>query len=86
MSGRPGAGPFIPPLDDACEIMPAHPHEDHHSHLRGTGVECSCGEFRGVTCVAFPNLATDEEWAAWEASLVCRICGERGVVTLDRED
>jgi hypothetical protein len=51
------------------------PHAGHHSHLRGTMVECSCGEFGGVTCVAF-----GEDYDP--AKLSCRICGEPGVVTL----
>jgi len=58
------------------------PHRGHHGHLRGTAVECSCGEFQGITCVAFPDLSTEEKWAAWEASQVCRVCGQRGVVDL----
>lgn len=33
------------------------PHRDHSAHLEGTAVVCSCGEFFGVTCVAFePDL------------------------------
>jgi len=61
------------------------PHRGHHGHLRGTAVECSCGEFQGLACVAFPRLDTEEERAAYRASLVCRICGERDVVALSPE-
>lgn len=51
------------------------PHREHHAHLAGTSVYCSCGEFQGVTCVAF-----DSDYNA--AALSCRICGETGVVAL----
>jgi hypothetical protein len=49
------------------------PHGDHHEHLDGTAVYCSCGEFRGVTCVAFSGEP---------AAVSCKICGKEGVVAL----
>jgi hypothetical protein len=57
------------------------PHRDHHFHLQGTAVYCSCGEWRGVTCVAFPDEFFDDP-EAYIASLSCDRCGEVGVVRL----
>ena len=54
------------------------PHAGHHGHLIGTAVYCSCGEFEGITCVAFPG-ATREEWKALGAVSRCEACGQRGV-------
>lgn len=51
------------------------PHREHHGHLRGSGVECSCGKFLGVTCVA---ISEDHD----PDVLSCEACGERGVVLL----
>lgn len=34
-----------------AEELANDPHGLHHLHLRLTAVECSCGEFRGVTTV-----------------------------------
>ena len=56
-------------------------HGSHHTHLDGTSVYCSCGEFHGVTCVAFPD-PDDEQAMADYAAQSCRICGQRGVVAL----
>ena len=49
-----------------------HTHDGHHTHLRGSCVECSCGEFFGVTCVVI-DPAFDY------ATLRCGVCGEPGV-------
>ncbi|MER7331697.1 MULTISPECIES: hypothetical protein [unclassified Micromonospora] len=52
------------------------PHSSHHTHLRGTAVECSCGELFGVTCVAVtPDNNPDER--------SCDLCGVQGVVRLN---
>lgn len=51
------------------------PHADHHRHLEGTAVYCSCGQFRGITTVAF-----DEDYDPDRLS--CTECGQRGVVKL----
>jgi hypothetical protein len=56
-------------------------HAGHHEHLEGTSVACSCGEFFGVTTVAFPKEAWDDP-EAYRRSLSCRICGKEGVVAL----
>ena len=54
------------------------PHQGHHSHLSGTSVYCSCGEFRGTTCVAIPK-----DWdAEKQARLRCTRCDEHGVVLI----
>jgi len=58
------------------------PHDGHHSHLQGTSVWCSCGEWGGVTCVAFDEETITAEW--WEAQ-VCSMCGKHGVVKLDEK-
>jgi hypothetical protein len=65
-------------------------HEGHHNHVRGNGIDCSCGEVGG--CFSFapdPRYWSDDpaevaavrreedDYAAW---ISCRICGERGVV------
>lgn len=58
------------------------PHRDHHVHLAGTAVVCSCGEFRGLACVAFPPEladATEAEARNYWESLTCGTCGARGV-------
>lgn len=55
-------------LEDATD-----PHKGHHHHLRGTAVECSCGEFFGVTCVVLPPEGFDY------SSVHCEECGEPGV-------
>ena len=44
-------------------------HEDHHVHLEGTSVVCSCGRFEGTTCVVL-DLPTDA--GAWH----CELCGK----------
>ena len=54
-------------------------HDGHHQHLRGTMVECSCGEELGITCVALPPLETEEEKREFWDSLACRECGKKGV-------
>lgn len=60
-------------------------HGGHHRHLQGTAVYCSCGQFEGITCVAFPPewaaMAGEEIQAAIDAQ-ACSICGERGVLDL----
>lgn len=50
-------------------------HVDHHSHLDGTTVYCSCGQFRGIITVAF-----GEDYDP--AKLSCSECGAVGVVKL----
>jgi len=50
-------------------------HRGHHWHLEGTGVWCSCGEFCGITTVAF-----DKDYDP--AKLRCSECGQVGVVRL----
>ena len=60
-------------------------HGGLHVHLQGTSVYCSCGQFNGVTCVAFPSewaTMTDEEVQADIDALSCDICGKRGAVNL----
>jgi hypothetical protein len=56
------------------------PHRDHHTHLIGTSVYCSCGEFQGITCVVVPFFETAEEEDEFYDSLVCDLCGQRGLV------
>jgi hypothetical protein len=55
------------------------PHRDHHTHLAGTSVYCSCGEFRGVATVAFDE---DVDAAAWS----CQVCGARGVIAIGGQE
>ena len=60
-------------------------HGTHHAHLKGTSVYCSCGEFHGITCVAFPPewaTMTEEQVQAEIDAISCDICGKRGVVNL----
>lgn len=62
---------------EEAERVARDPHSTHHTHLRGVGVECSCGDWWGVTCVAIdPDENPDEQ--------VCDLCGARGVVRLNR--
>ena len=87
---------FIPPLDDACEIgdpdaIPGH--YGHHTHVPGNGIVCSCGQMFGIfSVVPDPRFwsenpqeraAAQEDAEAYEASISCSICGERGVVAED---
>lgn len=70
------------------------PHRGHHSHLDGTAVYCSCGEFRGVTTVAFPDWMWNKgpEWTWFIQSpyrrlrfwwsVRCRVCGKHGVASM----
>lgn len=51
-------------------------HADHHIHLDGASVYCSCGEFHGITCVIIPD---DPHWYE---NLHCSICGKPGVADL----
>lgn len=59
----------------AAKPDPRAGHEGHHTHLSGTCVYCSCGEFQGVTCVAFIPGDDPREWS-------CDVCGARGVARL----
>lgn len=55
-------------FDDAND-----PHKGHHNHLRGNGVECSCGSFFGVTTVIPPPEDFDY------STIKCEDCGKVGV-------
>ncbi len=57
----------------AAEERTLDPHVTHHQHLKGTGVDCSCGEFLGIICVAFGEDYDPDK-------LFCSVCGQRGVV------
>ena len=52
------------------------PHEGHHLHLIGTGVHCSCGEFVGITTVAFE---VDDEGNVLYEPPTCTNCGADGL-------
>ena len=64
---------------EAAREAAEHPlvkgHEGHHFHLAGTAVYCSCGEYRGVTSVAF-------EEGYDESKLSCEVCGAPGVALI----
>lgn len=64
------------------------PHRDHHTHLNGAMVQCSCGENFGVTCVAFPpeldGMSPEEAQAWWHENVRCDICGQPDVSSLSR--
>lgn len=44
-------------------------HDGHHEHLIGAAVVCSCGKFRGITCVAF----VEQDTPPW----YCQKCGKQ---------
>lgn len=71
-----------PDQEPACEIGDLYApegHEAHHMHVVGlNGTDCSCGEVGGCFTVVVPDW-TEQQWAEWEASLVCSICGKTGV-------
>lgn len=75
MSRNAAARAVVAEAERAAYERANDPHGSHHHHLRGTAVECSCGEFQGITCVAF-----GEDYDP--AKLSCEVCGEPGVVTL----
>lgn len=56
-------------------IWRAEDHEEHHYHLNGTMVECSCDFQMGITTVAFgPDYNPNK--------LSCDVCGKVGVVRI----
>jgi hypothetical protein len=71
----------------------ARRHGGHHSHVRGNVVLCSCGEVFG--CFSFapdPRLWSDDpaecaqarrEEDDFQAWIICRTCGERGVIAAE---
>jgi hypothetical protein len=75
MSERAFARNLISAAREAAEQDANDPHRDHHAHLDGTSVRCSCGEDFGVTCVAFTDDYDPD-------TLSCTKCGERGVVCM----
>ena len=66
------------------------PHRDHHTHLNGTMVQCSCGENFGITCVALPpeiaEMSPEEAQAWWHENVRCEICGQPDVWALSPPD
>lgn len=70
----------------AAQDAASDPHAGHHAHLRGTMVECSCGERFGVTTVAIPFFDSPGEAQAFLDQLSCHLCGERGVAALPGSD
>ena len=65
-------------------------HEGHHYHVRGNGIDCSCGKIGG--CFSFvpdprtwsddpaERAAVEREEADFQAWISCRICGAAGVI------
>jgi hypothetical protein len=52
-------------------------HREHHRHLSGTEVFCSCGHYQGTTCVGIPDDYDPD-------SYTCHICGALGVSGIAR--
>lgn len=81
-AARASAGPLEP--IQACQIGdPDLPddHRGHHRHVLINSTLCSCGADLGDGCwsVALPDW-TEQQWADWEATRRCSICGAAGVV------
>jgi hypothetical protein len=68
-AARAAANPSPPP--------PHSPHADHHQHHDGNGIVCSCGDLLAVYTI-IPIPPDHPDWVD-PATLVCEICGQRGV-------
>lgn len=72
-------------LEDAARYA-ITPHRDHHTHLSGNIINCSCGEYLGIISIVLPRKSGRTQLQKDLAKMRCETCGDIGVMLLKKYD